>query len=93
MLFRKKLKVSNKHGLHARPASKIVNIVNKFKANLFLTRLDGNGKRADCKSVLQMLLLGANKDTELELIAEGVEAYEAIEEVSSYFNRNFDEVV
>ena len=93
MTFSKRIKVINKNGLHARPASGLVNIANGFESELHLSRIDGDSRKADCKSVLQILLLGASKDTELELSAKGIDAADAINEISDYFNRNFDEFV
>lgn len=87
----RKLKVGNSMGLHARPAAQIVYIAGKFKSDLKLRRADGKGSEADCRSVLAMLMLAAAKDTELELRACGEDAGEALEALSGYFNRNFDE--
>lgn len=93
MTFSKRIKVINKNGLHARPASGLVHIANGFESELHLSRIDGDSRKASCKSVLQILLLGASKDTELELSAKGIDAADAISEISDYFNRNFDEVI
>ena len=48
---------------------------------------------ADCKSVLSMLLLSAEKGTELILSGNGNDAHIAIKEISDYFDRNFDEIL
>ena len=85
------VKIGNTMGLHARPAAQIVHLANRFKAGLKLRRSDGSGNEADCRSVLAMLMLAAAKDTELELRACGEDAGEALEALSGYFNRNFDE--
>ena len=86
-----KMTVCNAMGLHARPAAQLVHIAGKFKSDLKLRRADGKGNEADCRSVLAMLMLAAAKDTELELRACGEDAGEALEALSGYFNRNFDE--
>ena len=45
---------------------------------------------ADCKSVLSMLLLSAEKGTELILSGKGDDAHMAVKEISDYFEHNFD---
>ena len=84
-----KVTVGNKMGLHARPAAKLASIAGGFSSALKLK--NNNGSEADCRSVLAMLMLAAAKDTELELRACGEDAGEALEALSGYFNRNFDE--
>lgn len=85
------VKVGNTMGLHARPAAQVVHLANRFKSELKLRRTDGKGSDADCRSVLAMLMLAACKDTELELLAAGEDAAEAIDLLADYFDRNFDE--
>ena len=87
----KAVMVNSPLGLHARPAAQIVHIANRFKSELKLRRSDGKGAEADCRSVLAMLMLAASKDTELILRGCGDDAVEAVEAVTGYFERNFDE--
>ena len=47
--------------------------------------------RANCASVLDMLILAAGFDTELQVLAEGPEARAALEEVTDFFNNKFGE--
>ena len=93
MTIERKLIVNNKHGLHARPATNLVKLAQKFKSETILYKVDDKNTKADCKSVLSILLLGAIKGTELILHGNGIDAPNAIEEISGFFERNFDEVV
>jgi phosphocarrier protein len=90
MEIKKKLTINSEFGLHARPATDLVKLAQKFQSNMFLYRLDNEHKKADCKSVLSILLLGANKGTELMLCGHGVDAHLAIEEISNFFDENLN---
>lgn len=92
-MIKKNLKVNNKLGLHARPATALVKLAQKFRSSITLHKVNNEEKKADCKSVISILLLGANKGTELVLCSIGDDAHNAIEEISNFFNRNFDEVI
>lgn len=86
----RRVKVGNVMGIHARPAAQLAHLAGRFQSDVKLRRLDRRVE-ADCRSVLAMLMLSATKDTELELYASGVDAAEAVESLSGYFARNFDE--
>ena len=47
-------------------------------------------EKADCSSVLDLLVLSAGFDSELELLAEGPDARAAMDEVSDFFARKFE---
>ena len=61
--------------LHARPASVFVREACRFAASIVVA---ANGKRANAKSILEVLALGATGGTELALTASGDDAGEAI---------------
>lgn len=91
MKIERSLKVTNKYGLHSRPASQIVKIAQKFNSESFLYKIDGSNIKADCKSVMSILLLGATMGTNLILECSGNDAINASNEISNYilnFNEN-----
>ncbi len=63
-----KVVVQSKVGLHARPAAMFVQTASKFKSQV---TLEANGKRANGKSILNVLSLGAKKGDILLIRAEG----------------------
>lgn len=72
---KKKLIVRNKQGLHARPAALFVQVANKFNSRVTVKR----GEEAvNGKSIMGILMLGAEKDSEIIIEAEGDDAQEAI---------------
>lgn len=84
MIIEKHIIIKNEYGLHARPASDIARIAQKYKSDIFLYKKKDVSKKANCKSVLSILLLGANKGTELILKCSGYDAQNACFELSKY---------
>ncbi|SHK07057.1 HPr family phosphocarrier protein [Paramaledivibacter caminithermalis] len=75
--------VNNKSGLHARPAGLFVRTANKFKASITVSK---NGRSVNGKSIMGILGIAASKGDELEIIAEGHDEIEAINEIKVLFN-------
>lgn len=82
------VKVVNALGVHARPAAMIVRAMQKYDAHIYLIY---NGNRRNAKSVLQILSLGAPKDAEILVVAEGKDAYSALQELEEIFESGFGE--
>jgi phosphotransferase system HPr (HPr) family protein len=82
------LLVSNKVGLHARPASLFVQIANKFQSEI--TVINGEDV-ADAKSILDVLLLGANQGCIITVRAEGSDAEQALAALRELHEKNFGE--
>lgn len=83
-----RVKIQNRLGLHARPAMSFVDTASGCKANITVRRDD---QEVDGKSIMQMLMLAATQGTELEIIAEGEDADEAIEKLQRLVDASFDE--
>jgi phosphocarrier protein HPr len=66
--------------LHARPAATFVKTALRFRSRL---TVGTDGKVADAKSILAVLALGATGGTVLRLSAEGEDAPDALEALSS----------
>ncbi|MDF2499416.1 MAG: Phosphotransferase system, phosphocarrier protein HPr [Anaerosporomusa subterranea] len=67
--------LTNGSGLHARPAAQFVKKAAGFKSSV---TVEANGKKADAKSILQLLSLGAKDGTEIVIAAEGSDEVECI---------------
>jgi phosphocarrier protein len=80
----KKLTVKNKQGLHARPAAMFVQIANKFEANITVSR---DEEKVNGKSIMGILMLGAEQGSEIILEAEGKDADAALAELERIINR------
>jgi phosphocarrier protein len=83
--------VSNKLGLHARPAMQFVDVANQFKSNIRVVARGEEPAEADGKSVMQMIILAAVQGTPLEITAEGDDAPAAIEKLAQLVEQKFGE--
>ena len=80
----KKVIVKNKQGLHARPAAMFVQVANKFEANITVSR---DEEKVNGKSIMGILMLGAEQGSEIILEAEGKDAEAALVELERIVNR------
>jgi len=85
----KRVKVTNKLGIHARAAAQIAKTAMEFNSQLYIS-LDG--REVDGKNLLSILSLGAGTGTEIVLRAVGEDSAELIEELSKLFRHRFGEV-
>lgn len=74
------VKVIDPIGIHARPASEIANASSKFESSVSFKNLD-NDKIANAKSIINLMSLGAKKDSQIEVIVNGADEEKAIEEL------------
>ena len=77
-LVKKTLIVKNKQGLHARPAALFVQIANKFEANINIIR---DEEKVNGKSIMGILMLGAEQGAQITIEAEGKDAELALVEL------------
>jgi phosphocarrier protein HPr len=77
-LIKKKLIVKNKQGLHARPAAMFVQIANRFDSRITVRRAS---EEVNGKSIMGILMLGAEKDSTITVEAEGQDAPQAVKEL------------
>jgi phosphotransferase system HPr (HPr) family protein len=82
--------VTNRLGLHARAAARLVRTASSFASNIRLSRTDGSAT-ADAKSILSVLLLAAARGTELLLTVEGRDEAAALAAVCELFECKFGE--
>lgn len=62
------IKIIDPIGIHARPASSIVNAASKFSSDVSFKM---NDKVANAKSIINLMALGAKKDSSIEIIING----------------------
>lgn len=80
--------VSNRHGLHARPAALLTREARRWQSRIELVAA---AQRVDGKSILDVLTLAAEAGTRLVVEATGPDAQAALEAIGSLFERRFDE--
>ncbi len=91
MKISKEVTVSNRLGLHGRPAAVLVKMASRYHAAIELSRPEDPDNPADCRSILSLLVLAAAQGTKLLLSADGEDAPQAVDEISEFFAENFQE--
>ncbi len=82
------IEIINKLGLHARAASKLVSVTSKFSSDIRITKGD---KVVDGKSILSIMMLAANKGTQLNIETQGDDQEQALSAIETLINNRFDE--
>ncbi|GGH29219.1 HPr family phosphocarrier protein [Paenibacillus segetis] len=70
-------RITDEDGIHARPATALVNTANKFKG--VESFAEANGKKVTLKSILGVLSLGLEKGDSITLSSVGENAEEALQ--------------
>ena len=87
-MIEKTVTVTNRAGIHARPAALIVQSIKNYTSNIYI----GKGSdKINAKSIMGIITLGAGYGTELKIIAEGEDEKAAVNTVISLFKSNFEE--
>ncbi len=81
--------IVNDLGLHARAASKLVALANKFDAEVFI---GSAGREVNGKSILGVLMLAAAKGTTLSVRCEGAQETEAYTALGKLVDDGFGEL-
>jgi phosphotransferase system HPr (HPr) family protein len=80
--------ISNRLGLHARAAGKLVNTVDQFDA---IVVIEKNQQSAQANSVLELMMLTAGPGDHISIKAEGPEAEAALKAIVNLIENRFDE--
>jgi phosphocarrier protein HPr len=89
-MIRQSIIVTNRLGLHARAAAKLVRLASRFSSEIHLSREDAN-QQIDSKSILGILMLAASKGTRLVISINGRDEAEAGEAIRQLFEGKFGE--
>lgn len=87
-LMTKEFQVSNKLGIHARPAAMFVKTANRFSCNIFVEK---DGEKVNGKSIMGLMMLAAGPGSKLTVEADGPDAAKALAELETLLKRKFDE--
>jgi phosphocarrier protein HPr len=83
-MITRKMIVHNEHGIHARVALKVVE---KCQGSTSQITVCKGCEKADGCSLLALLMLGAEKGTEIEIIADGGEEQKSINDLAQIFSQ------
>lgn len=84
----RELTISNKLGIHARPAAQFVKTASQFEADI---RVEKDGEEVDGKSIMGLMMLAAGHGSVLNVVAEGSDAEDALCALEALVGRNFEE--
>lgn len=82
------IRITNKLGLHARAAAKVVHAANQFACDVFIGT---NDEEVNAKSILGLLTLAATQGTPVTLRADGEDEDAAIKALVGLFDDRFGE--
>jgi phosphocarrier protein len=81
MFVKKKITIQNPQGLHARPASIFVQIANKFESDITVRK---DAESVNGKSIMGLLVLGANQGSVVEIEISGPDAEEMMKQLELF---------
>ena len=87
-MITKNVIVTNKTGMHARPASLFVKTATKFKSNITIQNED---KKGNAKELISILILAISCGTEVTITADGEDEEEAVDTLVELIESKFGE--
>jgi len=84
----KKFEIKNKLGLHARAAALLVQTINKFSAQVNVSK---DGQTTDGRSIMGVLTLAAPQGSKIQVEAIGADAERAVRAIEKLIDNRFNE--
>ena len=84
----KKMEIKNKLGVHARAAALLVQTVNRFSAQVNISK---DGQTVDGRSIMGVLMLAATQGSTIEVEAAGHDAEQAVKAIEKLVDKRFNE--
>lgn len=82
-MIRQKVVIPFEEGMHIRPANDLVLITAQFQSDI---NLELNDETADGKSVMEIMMLAAEKGNEIQVTVEGEDEQAAMDAVVAFFH-------
>ncbi|EKE85382.1 HPr family phosphocarrier protein [Idiomarina xiamenensis] len=82
------LTIRNKLGLHARAATKLAQLSQRFQAAVRIRQAE---QEVDAASVMCLLLLASQQGKQIEVIADGDDAEQALDAITDLIEQRFEE--
>lgn len=87
-MIKSSIQVVNKLGLHARAATKLVNLATSYESTIHLVK---DGQQTDAKGIMGIMMLAASQGSELELVVDGADEELAMNSLVELFQQRFGE--
>ncbi len=88
MIVKRKIKITNPAGLHARPASVFVRTANKYESDIVVKK---DGESVNGKSIMGLLMLAASEGSVIEIEISGPDAEQAMKELETFLTNDKDQ--
>ncbi len=87
-MIRQPLTIQNQLGLHTRAAAKLVDTAKKFESKIELIFRE---RTVDCKSIMGVITLGAQKNNIVDVVIEGDDEHKAFDAIRQLVDAKFGE--
>jgi phosphocarrier protein HPr len=87
-MYSREVAIANELGLHAKASAAFVRTANRFKCTVMV---EVNGKRANGKSIMGLLMLAASKNSRIQIVVQGEDAEEALNSLAQLVSNKFGE--
>ncbi|OGT62690.1 MAG: hypothetical protein A3E85_00365 [Gammaproteobacteria bacterium RIFCSPHIGHO2_12_FULL_45_12] len=87
-MIRYQITIQNQMGLHTRAAAKLVDVAKGYESRIELIFRD---RVVDCKRIMGVITLGAQKDNIVDLVIAGADEEAALNAILQLINNKFGE--
>jgi phosphocarrier protein HPr len=87
-MLKKTFEIKNKLGLHARPAALFVQLTNKYKSSVKVSK---DNEEVNGKSIMGLMMLAAEQGSQITIIVEGEDAQQLLDKIEEMIAHKFDE--
>ena len=87
-MIQRKIRISNKLGLHARASAKLTKLAGGFKCEIHLSR---NERRVNAKSIMGVMMLAAGLGSDIGIETDGVDEQAAMDSLCTLIDDKFGE--
>ena len=87
-MIQEKIKIKNKLGIHARPATLLAQEAGKFKSEIFISK---DGVEVNAKSIMGIMMIAAEQGSTLNISINGIDEKEAAQALKNIFSKIFEE--
>jgi len=87
-MLRRQITIMNKLGLHARAAARFVQLASRFECAIKVLK---NGKEANGKSIMGVMMLAAGQGSDIEIVTEGQDEAQALQHLETLVANKFGE--
>ncbi len=87
-MYKQSVTICNKLGMHARAAAKFVQLASRYESEIKISR---EAKEVNGKSIMGVMMLAAGKGTSIDIVGEGPDAEQAVNDLAQLVKERFGE--